>query len=199
MTGETGNRAITRHALRATLEQGAVKQLCETISVELREIHWYAAYTSANHEKRVAEQLSQRRVECFLPLYESVRRWKDRRVKLKMPLFPGYVFVRIALIDRLCVQQVRGVARLVGFGGMPAALPDEEMRLLQTSLERGVRAKPHPFLTVGMRVRVKGGPMVGLQGILKRRKSKARLIVSIELIQSSMAVEVDESDLEPMA
>ena len=183
----------------SSFEPGAVQQLCETISVELREIHWYAAYTSANHEKRVAEQLSQRRVECFLPLYESVRRWKDRRVKLKMPLFPGYVFVRIALIDRLCVQQVRGVARLVGFGGMPAALPDEEMRLLQTSLERGVRAKPHPFLTVGMRVRVKGGPMVGLQGILKRRKSKARLIVSIELIQSSMAVEVDESDLEPMA
>jgi transcription antitermination factor NusG len=82
---------------------------------------------------------------------------------------------------------------------MPAALPDEEMRVLQASLERGVRAEPHPFLTVGMRVRVKGGPMVGLQGILKRRKSKARLIVSIELIQSSMAVEVDESDLEPIA
>jgi len=161
------------------------------------EARWYAAYTSANHEKRVAEQLVVRSVEHFLPVYESVRRWKDRRVKLAMPLFPGYVFVRITLRDRLRVQQVPGVARLVGFGGMPVALPEEEMQALRASIARGLRAVPHPFLTAGRRVRVKNGPMVGLQGILKRRKSQSRLVVSLELIQRSMAVEVDEADLEP--
>src|SRR5580704_16407215 len=116
---------------------------------------WYAVYTSANHEKRVAEQLSVRNGEYFLPLYESVRRWKDRRVTLQMPLFPGYVFVRMALRDRLPVQQIPGVARLVGFDGTPAALPDEEIDALRTSLESGVRAEPHPYLTVGRHVRLK--------------------------------------------
>src|SRR5690242_930027 len=134
------------------------------------EARWYAAYTSANHEKRVAEQLGVRDVEHFLPLYSSVRRWKDRRVMLELPLFPGYVFVRMAMRDRLHVQTVPGVARLVGFDGTPAALPEEEMEALRSSLARGARAKPHPFLKIGRRVKVKSGPMKGLQGILKRRK-----------------------------
>src|SRR5712671_5761651 len=90
------------------------------------EQHWYAAYTCAQHEKRVAAELRMREVEHFLPLYSSVRRWKDRRVQLELPLFPGYVFVRLALLDRLCVLQVPGVARLVGFGCLPQALPDEQ-------------------------------------------------------------------------
>jgi transcription antitermination factor NusG len=81
--------------------------------------HWYVAYTSANHEKRVTEQFLQRSVDHFLPLYESVRRWKDRRVTLQLPLFPGYIFVRLALCDRLKILQVPGVARLIGFNGQP--------------------------------------------------------------------------------
>jgi len=86
--------------------------------------HWYAAYTCAKHEKRVGAELGARAVEHFLPLYSSVRRWKDRRVQLEFPLFPGYVFVRLALRDRLRVLQIPGVVRLVGFNGLPAALPD---------------------------------------------------------------------------
>src|SRR5713226_5030593 len=101
------------------------------LSVEASEARWYAAYTRANHEKRVALQLRQRSVEHFLPLYESVRRWKDRRVILQMPLFPGYVFVRLALRDRLQVLQVPGVARLVGCSGLPTALPEEEIEALR--------------------------------------------------------------------
>src|SRR5258707_12109730 len=88
---------------------------------------WYALYTRANHEKRVAAELMQRSVENFLPLYSSVRRWKDRRVTLDLPLFPGYVFVRMALRDRLRVVQIPSVGRLVGFGGSPAGLPGTEM------------------------------------------------------------------------
>jgi transcription termination/antitermination protein NusG len=163
------------------------------------EQRWYAAYTSANHEKRVAEQLKQRCVEQFVPLYASVRRWKDRLVELQMPLFPGYVFVRMALRDRLRVLQVPGVAKLVGFGGAPTALPEGEIETLRASLVSGVRAEPHPFLTVGRRVRITGGPFAGLEGVLKRKKSNLRVVVSLELIQMSVAVDVDAADVKAMA
>src|SRR5439155_2618893 len=116
------------------------------------EEHWYAAYTRAQHEKTVAAELGMREVEHFLPLYSSVRRWKDRRVQLDLPLFPGYVFVRLALRDRLRVVQIPSVVRLVGFNGLPVALPDEEMGILRSGLSQSLRAEPHPFLTVGRRV-----------------------------------------------
>jgi transcription antitermination factor NusG len=160
------------------------------------EPRWYAAYTSANHEKRVAGQLGVREVEHFLPLYASQRRWKDRRVTLELPLFPGYVFVRLALRDRLQVQQVPGVARLVGFNGTPAALPEEEIETLRKSLGNGVHAEPHPYLTVGRRVRIKAGPLAGMEGLLRRRKGSFRLVISIELIQRSVAVDFDAADVE---
>lgn len=162
------------------------------------EPHWFAAYTSANHEKRVSQQLTVRAVEHFLPVYSSVRRWKDRRVILEMPLFPGYVFVRLAFCDRLRVLQVPGVARLVGFDGAPAVILDSEIESLRGGLAAGARVTPHPYLRAGRRVEVKSGPMAGTQGILLKRKRGARLIVSIELIQRSVAVEVDESAVEPV-
>jgi transcription antitermination factor NusG len=160
------------------------------------ERRWYAAYTCANHEKRVAEQLCVRQVEHFLPLYSSVRRWKDRRVMLELPLFPGYVFVRMALRDRLHVQTVPGVARIVGFDGMPAVLPNEEIEALRTSLGGPVRVEPHPYLTAGRRVRVKSGPLTGMEGVLLRLKGSMRLVISIELIQRSVAVDADVADVE---
>jgi transcription antitermination factor NusG len=159
---------------------------------------WYAAYTSANHEKRVAGQFGVREVEHFLPLYASQRRWKDRRVMLELPLFPGYVFVRLALRDRLQVQQVPGVAWLVGFNGTPAALPEEEIETLRKSLGNGIHAAPHPYLTVGRRVRIKAGPLAGMEGVLQRRKGSFRLVISIELIQRSVAVDADAADVEPI-
>jgi len=168
------------------------------ITEAYREKRWYAAYTSANHEKRVAEQLVVRDVEHFLPVYESVRRWKDRRVTLKCRCFPGYVFVCMALRDRLQVQQVPGVANLVGFGGTPAALPKEAIEALRASLESGVRAQPHPYLTLGRQVQVRSGPMAGMQGILLQRKGRFRVVISIELIERSVAVELDEADLRPL-
>ena len=158
---------------------------------------WYAAYTCANHEKHVAEQLGIRSVEHFVPLYESVRRWKDRKVRLQLPLFPGYVFVRLALSDRLRVLQVPGVARLVGFNGLPCALPDSEIEALKAGLASGVRAEPHPFLTVGRRARVKAGPLAGMEGVLVRKKNGARFVISLDLIMRSVAVDVDALELEP--
>ncbi len=162
------------------------------------EQRWYAAYTSANHEKRVAQQLGVREVEHFLPQYASVRRWKDRRVRLELPLFPGYVFVHLALRDRLVVLQVPGVAKLVGFNGMPTALREEEIEALKKGLLCGVCAEPHPFLNVGRRVRVRGGPLEGAEGIVIRRKNRLRLIISLDLIRCAAAVEVEAVDLEPI-
>src|SRR5258708_7928326 len=170
-----------------------------TLSTDSLQLRWYAAYTCANHEKRVREQLEQRSVESFLPVYETVRRWKDRRMQLQMPLFPGYVFVRMALADRLRVLQVPSVVHLVGFNGHLSPLPDEEIEGLKKGLAGGVRAEPHPFLTVGRRVRLKSGPLAGMQGILLRRKGKFRVVISIDLIQRAVAVDAEATDVESLS
>jgi len=161
------------------------------------EQRWYAAYTCANHEKRVASEIQARDVELFLPVYSSVRRWKDRRVTLELPLFPGYVFVRLALRDRLRVLQIPSVVRLVGFNGQPAALPDEEMEILRFGLSQQLRVGPHPFLTVGRQVRITGGPFAGLEGVLKRKKNSLRVVVSLSLIQRAIALDVEVADVAP--
>jgi transcription antitermination factor NusG len=159
---------------------------------------WYAAYTRANHERRAHEQFVQRSIDSFLPTYPSVRHWKDRRVRLEMPLFPGYVFVHIPLHERLRVLEVPNVARLVGFGGMPVALNDEEVECLRRALAQGAFAQPHPYLTAGRRVRVTGGPLQGAEGTLISRKGNFRVILSVDLIKRSVIVDVNEADLEPV-
>jgi transcription antitermination factor NusG len=163
------------------------------------EPRWYAAYTCANHEKRVQGQLEQRRVESFLPVYESVRQWKDRRMRLQLPLFAGYVFVRMTLMDRLRVLEVPSIVRLVGFNGRLSALPDEEIEGLKKGLACGVRAEPHPFLTIGRRVRIAAGPFEGREGILIRRRGNLRVVLSIQLISRSIAVDVDIADVQPLS
>jgi transcription antitermination factor NusG len=162
------------------------------------ESRWYAAYTSPRHEKKVALQMDGNQIQHFLPLYASLRRWKDRRKQLDLPLFPGYIFVRMALKDRLQVLQLPGVVQLISFGGKPAVLPDAEIEALTKGLAGGCQVQPHPYLKVGRRVRVHSGPMSGVEGILIRRKEKFRVVLSIHLIQRSVAVEVDENEVEPI-
>ncbi len=163
--------------------------------VEIDAPQWYAIYSCANHEKRVADQLLLRRVEHFLPAFESVRRWKDRNVRLQLPLFPGYLFVRIPLIHRLQVLQVPGVVRLVSFNGHPEALPDIEIEALKDVLIPGLKAEPHPYLKKGRRVRIVNGPMQGTEGILIRKKNAFRVVISVDLILRAASVEVDVSDV----
>jgi len=165
-------------------------------AVQDRQECWYALYTCARHEKRVASQIERRRVSCFLPMYRSVRRWKDRRKELELALFPGYVFVNMSLSSKLKVLEVPGVVRFVSFNGQPAALPTEEIEALRTRLGDKSQIEPHPYLRAGRRVRVHSGPFEGLEGIVVRRKDRCRLIFSIDLIQRSLAIEVDEADLE---
>jgi transcription antitermination factor NusG len=159
---------------------------------------WYAAYTNARHEKRVTEYLSGRLVECYLPSYRSVRRWQDRRKEIELPLFPGYVFVKIAYRSRLQVLTAPGVVQIVSFDGKPAAIRESEIESLRQGLSRRSRFEPHPYLKVGRRVRVRSGPLSGMEGILLRRKDGFRLVLSIELIMRSVATEVDEADVEPV-
>src|ERR1700689_657929 len=124
---------------------------------------WYALYTCPRHEKRVVQQIERHRISCFLPLYRSVRRWKDRRKELELALFPGYVFVRVALQDRLRVLQLPSAVRFVSFNGHPVPLPEAEIESLRRGLDGSVRMTPHPYLQPGRRVRVSSGPMVGLE------------------------------------
>jgi len=160
---------------------------------------WYALYTCPRHEKRVAEQIEQRHISCFLPLYRSVRRWKDRRKELDMALFPGYVFVQMALQHRLRVLQLPGAVRLVTFNGRPVPLPEEDIQNLRNHLSCSGNIEPHPYLSVGRRVRVRSGPLRGLEGIIQRTKDRCRIVLSIDLIMRSVAVEVDDADVEFIA
>jgi len=161
------------------------------------EPRWYAVHTNSRHEKSVALQMDANQIPYFLPLYKSVRRWKDRKKQVEMPLFPGYVFVQIGLHNRLQVLKVPGVVQLISFNGKPAPVPDSEIEVLRRGLSNRMATEPHPYLKVGKRVRVHSGPMAGVEGILIRRKEKLRVVLSIHLIQRSVAVEVDETEIEP--
>jgi transcription antitermination factor NusG len=155
-------------------------------------------YTCTNHEKRVADEFARRNVEHFLPQYDSVRRWKDRKVRLQLPLFPGYLFVHMAVQERLRVLQVPGVVRLVGFNGSPAPMPEADINRIRDFLRQGWRAEPHPYLQAGTRARVVRGPFGGMEGIVQRRKNRSRLVLSFDVIQRSVAIEMDEGNLDPI-
>jgi transcription antitermination factor NusG len=160
--------------------------------------NWFAAYTSSHHEKHVASQFGERQIEAFLPLYSARRRWKNGcDMKLELPLFPNYVFVRIDRRERARVLAVPGVFSLVGFGRNLAPLPDFEIETLRSALGR-LKIEPHPYLVVGARVRITCGPMTGMEGVLVRRKSACRVVISLDAIMQCVAVEVDANDLEPV-
>ena len=160
---------------------------------------WYAVCTRARHEKSVSRQLAERGIESLLPLYRSVRRWKDRRKELELVLFPGYVFVRLAWPERLRVLQLSSVLRFVTFNGLPATLPLDDVEALRNGLERGLYAESHPYLKVGKRVLVRYGPLAGARGILVRKKDNLRIVISMEAIMRSVAVEIDQADVVPIS
>lgn len=165
------------------------------VPAEYAEPRWYAVYTTPRHEKAVHEHFGLRDLETYLPLYEKVSRWKDRLAKLELPLFPGYVFVRVALTDRVRVLNTPGVVRLVGFNGHPVPLPEDEIAALHKSLAIR-KAEPYPYVAVGKRVRIVAGPLEGLSGIVLRRKNKLRLVISIDSIARSVALEVEAADVQ---
>jgi transcription antitermination factor NusG len=156
---------------------------------------WCAVYVIARHEKVIADQMTRRSVESFLPLYRSVRNWKDRRVQVDWPLFPSYLFIRISLHERVRALQVPGVVHIVSFQGMPVTVPEEQIESLRTALKLR-RSEPYPYLAAGQRIRIKAGALQGLEGIVVRQNSQTRIVVSIDFIQRSTSVELWPEDLE---
>jgi transcription antitermination factor NusG len=186
----------TNPASTSDTTQEQVVDMSGAVSSSTHGTNWYVLYTAPRHEKSVAGQIERHGISCFLPVYRSMRRWKDRRKELELVLFPGYVFVQIALQDRLRVLQLPGAVRLVSRNGQPAALPEYEIETLRNRLAGSDNLEPHPYLRAGRRVRVRRGPMQGLEGIIVRRKDCCRVVFSMDLIMRSIAVEVDEPDVE---
>lgn len=159
---------------------------------------WWALYTRHQHEKAVAEMLTVKGFEVFLPLYDSTRRWKDRRKVLSLPLFPCYLFVRGGLDRRLQVVTTPGVHMILYRGDQVAVVPEEEIGAIQRAVAGPYRVEPHPFLKCGARVRVTQGALEGVEGILVRKKNSCRLVLSVGMLAQSVAVEVDAWDVEPI-
>jgi transcription termination/antitermination protein NusG len=156
---------------------------------------WYVLRTRSRHEKTVRDQLVRRDVETFLPIAERWSRWKDRRKKVAFPLFPGYCFARFALVDRLRVLNVVGVADLVGISGRPEPVPEAEIEAVQRLASTTLQYDPHPFLTEGMDVEVVRGPLTGVRGKLLRKDRVTRLVLSVTLIRQAAVVEIHPADV----
>jgi transcription antitermination factor NusG len=158
--------------------------------------NWHAIYTRHQHEKSVASSLTNKGHETFLPLYHSVRRWQDRAKDLWLPLFPGYVFIREGMDQQFQIVTTPGVIYVVGWAGRPAVVPQYQLNVIRKIIENCISVEAHPYLGRGDRVRIKSGPLMGLEGILTRTKAVARLVVSIEMLGQSAAVEIDALNVE---
>jgi transcription antitermination factor NusG len=182
----------------------SVSQLCEpniTIPpLATDEGSWYAVQTRARHEKVVADRLQEQGLTTFLPLVTEIHRWSDRRKKVELPLFSCYVFVKMvpAGEQRLQVYRVNGVFRIVGVHGEGIPIPDEQIEAVRTLVEQQVPWLSHPFLKVGQRVRIRGGALDGVEGVLSARAGERSLVVSVDAIQRSLAVRIEGYDVEPV-
>jgi transcription antitermination factor NusG len=157
-------------------------------------LKWFVLHVRVNQEKRTAQRLACSEVEYFLPCYQSLRQWKDRRVTLEMPLFPGYVFVYIDLVDRLKVLTLPNVVGLVGSRNSPSIVSPEEIDRIRRGVEFG-NAAPHAAFAVGQRVLITDGALQGMSGCLLRGANNTRVVISIDSIARSFVVDVDISCL----
>lgn len=162
-------------------------------------LRWFALYVRVRHERKVEIQLAGKGLEAFLPSCMSRRKWSDRCKDVDLPLFPGYVFCRMTVADRVGVLSAHGVVRIVGFGSQYIPVDDAEIVALRTALAAGLPCEPVPYFAVGERVRIVTGPLVGVEGILMDFRSRFRLVLSISVLQRSVSVEVDRSQLESVS
>jgi transcription antitermination factor NusG len=158
---------------------------------------WYAIYTKHQHEKSAADLLARKGFEILLPLYRSIRRWKDRDKSVLSPLFPCYLFVRTDLSRKVDILRTPGVFWLVESGGCACQIPDTDVEEINKIVQSPARVAPHPYLKSGEWVRVRHGALEGLEGILTRFKNQYRVVVTVEPLRKSVAVEVDISAIEP--
>jgi transcription termination/antitermination protein NusG len=160
---------------------------------------WYAVHTRSHFERQVFAELTGNGFDGYLPSYEEEHQWKDRKKKVSLPLFPGYLFVRLRdqPAERLTVLKARGVVQIVGSGGRIEPVTEEEVEAVRRVLDARLACYGHPILKAGMRVRVKRGILRGLEGFLIRVKNQARLVISVNLIAQAVAAEIDIADVEP--
>ncbi len=162
--------------------------------------HWYAIRTRSRHEKLVARQLEKLGIQAFLPLVTKISQWSDRRKQVEEALFSGYAFVRLnaSSSDRVRVLQTQGVVSFVGVQGSGVPIPDQEIENIATLLASKVSYQERPYLHVGQRVRVSGGALDGLEGILTAENSDRSVVISVGLIQRSLSVRVAGYEVEPL-
>lgn len=179
----------------SSLACGAATDAERELQLDTDLSRWYALYVQVRHEKTVGAQIELRGIPCYVPLYEAVRRWSDRKTVVSLPLFPGYIFVRVALSQANSLTGIRGAVSLVGFGNKPSPIPDEQIATLQAALS--ARASiPVPYFPTNTPVRILAGPLAGLEGVVMRDKGKSRMVVSLDMIMRSVSVELDPLDLE---
>ena len=159
---------------------------------------WYAIRTRSRHEKVAQRELDVQGIPVFLPLVTSVRQWSDRRTKVELPLFPGYAFVRVDYLsgDRVRVLRAAGVVGFVGPNAAGAAIPEEQIESIRTVLIRKLPVIDHPFLAVGQRIRVRSGSLSGVEGILVAGKGSQPFVISVEPIQRSVCIKLDDYEVE---
>ncbi|HDP97944.1 MAG TPA: UpxY family transcription antiterminator [bacterium] len=173
-----------------------MQNLSKSIFGELNETpYWYAISTRARHEKKVNQRLLEKQIQSYLPVQKTHRKWSDRYKLVEEPLFSCYVFVRIALKDRLPVLQTDGVVRLVTFNGIPATIPEEQLNAIRTVSEKMEQVQKIDYLTPGKKVEVVQGDLKGLQGILVAVKNSHRLVLQIDSIKQAIAVDIDYRDV----
>jgi transcription antitermination factor NusG len=191
-------RPITRRDLESVADD--LGQVIESeVSVTSRDGRpWWALYTRHQCEKMVAETLTTKEFEVFLPLYATVRRWTDRQKTLFLPIFPGYVFVRGGLDRRLEIVMTPGVHTILFYGEQVAAIPETEIHNIRRMVEGPHRVEPYPYLKCGEKVRITRGSLKGIEGVLVRKKNLYRIVLSMDLLQQCVAVEIDASDVEPV-
>ncbi len=160
---------------------------------------WYALYTRHQHEKAVARVLSEKGFQVFLPVHTVARRWKDRMKELSLPLFPCYLFLWGELKRKSEIVTTPGFHSFVGFGDQPITIPQEEIEAVRQAINSGSTVEPCPYLRFGDKVRISSGPLEGIEGILVRKKNGCRLVLSVDLLEKSVAVEVDSFVVERVA
>jgi transcription antitermination factor NusG len=169
-----------------------------SLGLEPEESSWYAVHTRARHEKRIAAQFDEKRVYTFLPVLRQIHRWSDRRSSVEVPMFSCYAFVRMVQTsdERLKVLRTPGVLGFVGSEGNGTPIPDEQIESLKKAISMHVQCFPHPFLSAGRRVRIRGGSLDGVEGILVRQGADQSVVVSVELLHRSVAIRVEGYDIE---
>jgi transcription antitermination factor NusG len=161
---------------------------------------WYAVYTRSRFEKKLLSELTDRSIEVFLPMREILSRWKDRKKRIWIPLFPGYIFVNQVDTpeNRYRVLNVPGAVRFVGHEGCADRIPEEQILSVRRFLEAKIAIDPYPYLKVGHRVEIIAGPLKGLMGILVKKKGRFRFVLQVDLIRQAVSVEIDASDVRPL-